>query len=69
MGQGSNTRTYTYDGTDEMQNGIYTYDAMGAIALGYFTAEDICNYAAAQFNAVTPGKAYTVDKYNGELDL
>ena len=69
VGMGSNTRTYTYDGTSEMQNGIYTYFAMEAIELGYTTAEDICNYAADAFNAVTPGKASTIDNYSGSLVL
>jgi hypothetical protein len=44
-GIGSTTRTYTYDGYGDMNNGIYTYYAMEAIDLGYTTAEDICNYA------------------------
>jgi predicted secreted protein len=45
-GIGSTTRTYTYDGTAAMQNGIYTYYAMEAIyVMGYTTAEDICDYA------------------------
>ncbi len=69
MGVGSAKNTYTYDGTAEMQNGIYTYYAMEAIDLGYYTAEDICDYAAAQFNAATPGRASTVDNYSGDLDL
>jgi hypothetical protein len=68
-GIGSNTRTYTYDGTSDMQNGIYTYYAMEAIDLGYTTAEDICNYAAQMFNAATPGKATTVDMFSGDMDI
>jgi hypothetical protein len=68
-GIGSNTRTYTYDGTSDMQNGIYTYYAMEAIDLGYTTAEDICNYARDMFNAATPGKASTVDMYDGAMDI
>jgi hypothetical protein len=68
-GVGSTTRTYTYDGTAEMQNGIYTYYAMEAISLGYFTAEDIANYAKDCFNAATPGKATTYDSFAGDLDL
>jgi hypothetical protein len=69
MGQGSTTRTYTYDGDSTMKNGIYTYYAMIAIDLGYTTAEDICTYAATEFNAATPGSAYTVDKYSGDLEI
>jgi hypothetical protein len=68
-GIGSNTRTYTYDGTPDMENGIYTFYAMEAIDLGYTTAEDICNYAAQMFNAATPGKATTVDMYSGDMDI
>jgi hypothetical protein len=68
-GIGSNTRTYTYDGTADMENGIYTYYAMEAIDLGYTTAEDICNYAKDMFNAATPGKASTVDTFSGDMDI
>jgi hypothetical protein len=68
-GIGSNTRTYTYDGTSAMQNGIYTYYAMEAIDLGYTTAEDICNYARDMFNAATPGKASTFDMFSGDMDI
>jgi hypothetical protein len=68
-GIGSTTRTYTYDGTSDMQNGIYTYYAMEAIGLGYFTAEDIAGYAAQMFNSATPGKASTIDMFSGDLDL
>jgi hypothetical protein len=52
-----------------MQNGIYTYYAMEGIAMGYFTAEDICNYARDMFNSATPGRASTVDMFSGDLDL
>jgi hypothetical protein len=69
MGVGSTISTYTYDGDSTMKNGIYTYYAMVAIDLGYTSAEDICVYAANQFNAATPGHATTVDKYSGELEL
>lgn len=69
VGMGSTTRTYTYDGDSTMNNGIYTYYAMEAISLGYYTAEDICAYAAQQFNAATPGQASTIDNYTGDLDL
>jgi hypothetical protein len=69
VGMGSNTRTYTYDGTSDMQNGIYTYYAMEGIALGYYTAEDIISYANQMFNAATPGKATTIDNFSGDLDL
>lgn len=69
MGVGSAKNTYTYDGTAEMQNGIYTYYAMEAIGMGYNTAEGICDYAAQMFNAVTPGRASTVDNYSGDLVL
>jgi hypothetical protein len=68
-GIGSNTRTYTYDGTSAMENGIYTFYAMEAIDLGYTTAEDICNYARDMFNAATPGKASTVDLFSGDMDI
>jgi hypothetical protein len=68
-GIGSTTRTYTYDGTSAMQNGIYTYYAMEAIDLGYTTAEDICNYARDMFNAATPGRASTVDMFSGDMDI
>ena len=36
---------------------------------GYYTAEGISNYAIAQFNAATPGRAYLVDNFAGELAL
>ena len=68
-GIGSTKSTYTYDGTSEMQNGIYTYYAMEAISLGYFTAEAICDYAAQMFNAATPGRASTIDNFTGDFDL
>jgi hypothetical protein len=68
-GIGSNTRTYTYDGTAEMQNGIYTYYAMEAIDLGYTTAEDIVTYANNMFNSATPGKATMVDMFSGDMDI
>jgi hypothetical protein len=69
MGVGSTERSYTYDGTADMQNGIYTYYAMEAIALGYTTAEGILQYANDMFNAATPGRASTVDNYSGDLVL
>jgi hypothetical protein len=69
MGVGSTKNSYTYDGTSDMQNGIYTYYAMEAIALGYDTAEAICDYAADMFNSVTPGRASTIDNYSGDLYL
>jgi hypothetical protein len=68
-GIGSATRTYTYDGTPEMGNGIYTYYAMEAIGLGYTTAEDICDYAKTMFNAATPGRASTYDQFTGDMDI
>jgi hypothetical protein len=68
-GIGSNTRTYTYDGTPDMGNGIYTYYAMEAISLGYTTAEDIVTYANNMFNAATPGKASMVDMFSGDMDI
>jgi hypothetical protein len=69
MGVGSSKNSYTYDGTSDMENGIYTYYAMEAISLGYTTAEGICDYAAQMFNAATPGRATTVDNYSGDLVL
>jgi hypothetical protein len=69
MGVGSSKSSYTYDGTSDMKNGIYTYYAMEAISLGYDTAEAICDYAAQMFNAATPGRASTVDNYSGDLLL
>jgi hypothetical protein len=69
MGVGSTKSSYTYDGTSDMKNGIYTYYAMEATALGYNTAEDICDYAAQMFNAATPGRATTVDNFSGDLYL
>jgi hypothetical protein len=68
-GIGSTKTSYTYDGTADMKNGIYTYYAMEATALGYTTAEDICAYAAAQFNAATPGTASTIDNFVGVMDI
>ena len=68
-GIGSTTRSYTYDGTSAMQNGIYTYYAMEGIAGGLFTAEDIAGYAEQQFDATTPGNAATYDSFAGDLDL
>jgi hypothetical protein len=69
MGVGSSKSSYTYDGTADMANGIYTYYAMEAIANGYTTAEGICDYAAQMFNAATPGRATTVDNFTGDLVL
>jgi hypothetical protein len=69
MGVGSTKTSYTYDGTSDMKNGIYTYFAMEGISLGLDTAEAICDYAADMFNAATPGRASTVDKYSGDLVL
>jgi hypothetical protein len=67
MAIGSTERSYTYDGTAEMANGIFTYFAMEAIALGYTTAEAIGGYAISAFNSATPGRAFSVDKYSGDL--
>ncbi|MHA1617781.1 MAG: caspase family protein [Promethearchaeota archaeon] len=65
---GSTTRTYTYDGTAEMENGIFTYYAMEAIAMGYDTAEAIGNYACDTFDANTNGDATLYDAYTiGDL--
>ncbi len=67
---GSTTKTYTYDGTADMANGIYTYYAMEAIALGYNTGEAIGNYATQQFDATTSGDATLYDAYTiGDLNL
>jgi hypothetical protein len=68
-GIGSATNTYTYDGTADMQNGIYTYYAMEAISAGYTTAEDICAFAEAYFEAATPGRATTYDNFSGDMDI
>jgi hypothetical protein len=68
-GIGSTKTSYTYDGTADMKNGIYTYYAMEATSLGYTTAEDICAYAAAKFNAATPGTASTIDQFVGVMDI
>jgi len=70
-GIGSTKTSYTYDGTADMANGIYTYYAIhDAIAIhGYSTAEDICAHAAAHFNAATPGTATTIDNYVGSMDI
>jgi hypothetical protein len=68
-GIGSTKTSYTYDGTAEMKNGIYTYYAMEAVANGYVYAEDICAYAAANFNAATPGTASTIDNFVGSMDI
>jgi hypothetical protein len=68
---GSTKTSYTYDGTSDMKNGILTWfavhDAIGNY--GYYTAEDIGNHAAAEFNAATPGRCTVYDNYNGALDL
>ena len=68
---GSTTRTYTYDGTSEMSNGILTYYAIHvAIEIdGFFTAEDIGNRAIALFEANTPGNGIVYDNFSGALDL
>ena len=42
---------------------------MEAIDSGYYTAEDISNYAKDMFNAATPGRATTIDNFSGDLDL
>jgi hypothetical protein len=68
-GVGSTTNSYTYDGTSDMKNGIYTYYAMEAVDLGYTTAEDIAGYAEAMFDATTPGRATTYDQYSGDMDI
>ncbi|WP_457559403.1 caspase family protein [Candidatus Harpocratesius sp.] len=60
---GSTTRTYTYDGDETMQNGIFTYYAMEAISLGYTTAEAIGGYAVDMFDANTQGDATLYDAY------
>jgi hypothetical protein len=69
MAIGSSKNSYTYDGTAEMANGIFTYYAMEGIASGLYTAEDISNYAISAFNAATPGRAFLVDTFNGMYDL
>jgi hypothetical protein len=66
---GSSKTSYTYDGTADMKNGILTWFAMEGIAQGLFTAEDIGNFAAANFNANTPGRATVYDNFSGALDL
>jgi hypothetical protein len=70
-GIGSTKTSYTYDGTADMANGIYTYYAIhDAIAIhGYTTAEAICAHAALHFNAATPGTATTIDNYSGDMDI
>ena len=68
---GSTTRTYTYDGTAEMSNGILTYYAIHvAIEVdGFVTAEDIGNRAIQLFEANTPGNGIVYDNFSGALDL
>ena len=67
---GSTISTYTYDGSADMENGIFTYYAMEAIALGYTTGEDIGNYAVDLFDANTRGDATLYDAYTiGDLDF
>jgi hypothetical protein len=68
-GIGSTKTSYTYDGTADMKNGIYTYYAMQAVAAGYITAEDICGYAELYFEAATPGSASTIDNFVGAMDI
>ena len=71
MAIGSNEHSYTYDGTNKEQNGIFTWFAMQAIYdQGYFTAEEISQYAIIEFhNFYKDTKPFMIDQYEGLLDL
>lgn len=67
---GSTTKTYTYDGTADMANGIYTYYAIHeAIEIyGMTSAEDISNWATQRFDETTRGDATVYDTFTiGEM--
>ncbi len=66
---GSQETTYTYDGDDTMQNGIFTYYAMEALYKPMYIMEDVTQYAIEHFEADTPGDAFMVDLYTGDFYL
>jgi hypothetical protein len=68
---GSTISTYTYDGTANMENGIFTYYAMEAIyTYGYSTGEAIGNHTCDMFDLNTVGYAILFDAYTiGDLNL
>ena len=71
----SDTRRYSYDGTADMANGVFTYYQMlGFDQLGYIYAEDDDTYAvdmmydwASQYRGVKVAPSY-LDSYTGSLD-
>ncbi len=66
---GSQTNTYTYDGTPEMAMGIFTYYMMEALYTPMYIMEDASNYAITQFEANTNGDAFLLDYYTGDFYL
>ena len=73
---GSDDRRYTYDGTPEMANGVFTYFQMeGFDTMGYTYLEDDSQYAIDEFFAwadalrgVRVAPSYD-DSYAGDFDL
>ncbi|MCY3411523.1 MAG: caspase family protein [Candidatus Heimdallarchaeota archaeon] len=66
---GSQTTTYTYDGTPDMAMGIFTYYMMEALYTPMYIMEDATTYTINLFEAATPGDAFMIDAYNGDFYL
>lgn len=64
---GSTTRTYTYDGTSDMANGILTYYMVHEGLMMYNIVELASQHAVDSFNSATPGKASMYDSYTGDF--
>ena len=67
MAIGSDTKTYTYDGSPEMAMGIFTYYMKEGLYVPIYIVEDASNYAIEHFEADTPGNAFLIDAYTGDF--
>jgi len=64
----SNANSYCYDGTKEMQNGVFTYYYMEALEKqGYTTAEGAFDYAEYKSESTYNMDCTSADGYTGEL--
>jgi len=72
VAMGSNEHSYSYDGTSDMQNGIFTYYFLedGIKQKGYQYMEDAFDYAAKMCKKVRPDmKPTEADTFSGGLEL
>ncbi|MEM2900473.1 MAG: caspase family protein [Thermoplasmata archaeon] len=66
----SNTKTYSYDGTSSMANGVFTYYYLYALQnLGYTSVEDAYAYAKQKSESSYPMTCTYYDGYSGNFQF